>query len=47
MEEAIKIVEAKLAAMEGLIEMTNIESFLYRKYILQDILKELKSTQKK
>lgn len=46
MEEAIKIVENKLAIVEGLIEMTGIDSFLSRKYILKDILKELKSAKR-
>ena len=46
MEKAIQIVEAKLAVVEGVIEMTGLDSFLSRKYVLLDILKELKSAQK-
>lgn len=46
MEKAIEIVENKLAVVEGVIEMTGLDSFLSRKYILQDILKELKSAKK-
>ena len=46
MEKAIQIVEAKLAVVEGLIDNLSdgkaVDSFLSRKYILFDILKELK-----
>lgn len=48
MEEAIQIVENKLAVIENIINaLENPESFLSRKYILQDVLKELKSANKK
>ena len=46
MEKAIQIVEAKLAVVEGLIDNLSdgkaVDSFLSRKYILFDILKEKK-----
>jgi len=48
MEEAIKIVENKLAVVESMINsLPNVDSFLARKYILQDVLKELKSAKNK
>lgn len=51
MEEAIKIVENKLTVIENIISSLrngkHVESFLSRKYILQDVLKELKSANKK
>ena len=50
MEKAIQIVESKLAVIEDIISSLSdgkyVDSFLSRKYILQDILKELKSAQK-
>ena len=50
MEKAIQIVENKLAVVEGLISNLSdgkyVDSFLSQKYILQDILKELKSAKK-
>ena len=46
MEKAIQIVEAKLTVVESLINNLSdgkyVDSFLSRKYILFDILKELK-----
>lgn len=51
MEKAIEIVENKLSVIEGIInslsDVSSVDSFLSRKFILQDVLKELKSAQKK
>lgn len=51
MEKAIEIVENKLSVVEGIVnslkDVSSVDSFLARKYILQDVLKELKSAQKK
>jgi len=50
MEKAIQIVERKLELIEGLINNLSdgkaSDSFLSRKYILLDILKELKNENK-
>lgn len=50
MEKAIQIVEAKLAVVESLINNLSdgkyVGSFLSRKYVLLDVLKELKSAKK-
>ena len=46
MEKAIQIVEAKLTVVESLINNLSdgkyVDSFLSRKYVLLDVLKELK-----
>lgn len=47
MEEAIKIVENKILVIDEIIsKLSEGNSFLYRKYILQDVLKELKSAKR-